>query len=210
MYRFLSQLYLVEVDASLLAVLQKTTFPLGCSIEDLNEGYALISEYLADGNRDALEEMAVDYARLFLGAGVADANEMAVPYESAYVSQGHLVMQESWTKAVADYNDKGIEVNIELHNVAADHIGIELAFMAHLCAPIHDDAHRETTLQDQRSFFNGHIKDWTPQFCKDISKFAGTTFYKGVSKITSGFLKMEDRLLNEPALWTDDLAGGAL
>lgn len=209
-YHFLSRLYLVEVDSSLLEVLQKTKIPLDCDIQELSEGYTLISEYLTDCNRDTLEEMAVDFAKIFLGAGVTDANEMAIPYESAYVNQGHLVMQESWSRAVSDYSDKGVQVDIELYNVAADHIGVELAFMAYLCSQAQDDVSCETSLQEQQVFFNAHINDWTPKFCKDVSRFAGTKFYRGVGKITCGFLKMEDMLLNEPVLWSDDLQGGAL
>ena len=90
MYRFLSGLYLMEVDEEQLAALKKMSFPV---IEgdtdadmDLREGYTLLQPYVQSLKAEELDDLAADYAKVFLAAGDA-AGRAAFPYESVYVDK---------------------------------------------------------------------------------------------------------------------------
>ena len=100
MYRFLGGLYIMEVDAEQLAQLKKMTFPEvegnSDADQDLREGYALVRDYLKefpDGEpekTEKLDDLAADYAKVFLAAGDA-TGRAAFPYESVYVDKRHRV-----------------------------------------------------------------------------------------------------------------------
>ena len=62
---------------------------------DLVEGYKEIEEYLENINEDSINELAADYARTFLGAGLSNGSA-AFPYESVYTSKDRIVMQDAW------------------------------------------------------------------------------------------------------------------
>ncbi|MBR4869965.1 MAG: molecular chaperone TorD family protein [Oscillospiraceae bacterium] len=89
-YRFLSRVYLLEVDETLWNAMQNMTFPVDAAEGDMKAGFELMRGYLdANAKSDlaaVLDDLAVDYARIFLSAGVAQG-KAAFPYESVYTSR---------------------------------------------------------------------------------------------------------------------------
>jgi TorA maturation chaperone TorD len=84
-----------------------------------------------------------------------------------------------------------------------DHIGLELEFMACLC-----DRHGEClckgdvpeaamTVQAQRDFLDGHLLRWVSPFCEAIDRCAWTDFFRGLARLTEGFLAWDRRFLGE-------------
>lgn len=189
MYGFLSYLYLFEVDTDRLTALKQMSFPTECHNEDMQEGYQEIAEYLSkrEVNQDTLDELAVDYARIFLSAGVAQG-KAAFPYESVYTSKQHLIMQEAGSSAAALYVEKGLQPRTDMYRVPEDHLGLLLEFMGCLC---------EDDKDKQEDFLKNHLGNWVPAFVQDVCKYASTDFYKGIAKITKGFLTMEKEYLAE-------------
>lgn len=189
MYHFLGHLYLFEVEAEQLAALKQMTFPQECCNEDMQEGYQEITEYLStrEANQDTLDELAVDYARIFLSAGVAQG-KAAFPYESVYTSKQHLIMQEAGSSAAAIYAEKGLKPRTDMYRVPEDHLGLLLEFMGRLC---------EDDTSTQEDFLKNHLGNWVPAFVQDVCKYASTDFYKGIAKITKGFLALEKEYLAE-------------
>ena len=61
-----------------------------------------MKEYLRHRDSGTRQELAVDYARVFLCAGMYE-QLMAPPYESVYTSEEHLLMQDARDSAVAFY-----------------------------------------------------------------------------------------------------------
>lgn len=195
MYRFLSRLYLLEVDEPLLFALKNMEFPKESPDEDMSEGYRLMEEYLsavpeagqdAEAEQEALDDLAVDYARVFLSAGVAQG-QAAFPYESVYTSKGHLMMQESRSDFVALYEARGLRPVKDMYRVPEDHLGLLLEYMAILCS--------EASTEEQADFLEQHLSGWVPVFAQETIKYAGTGFYQGLAKLTRGFLKLEQSLL---------------
>lgn len=183
MYSFLSRIYLLEVDGELLDSMKTLKFPDDVENESLSDGYSLLDKYLKAADETSLEELAVDYARIFLAAGVAQGLA-AFPYESIYSGSRRLMAQESSSEVSALYAAHGLLPNPESFNTPSDHIGLELGFMAHLCQ-------QGDSLQ--KDFFNNHLLNWHKGFCGDVEKYAHTDFYKGMAKITLGFLELERR-----------------
>lgn len=207
LYRFLSRLYLLEVDEALLNGMKGMEFPSGCGEPELEEGYRMVEEYIKSAGGDWEEELAVDYAKVFLAAGVAQGLA-AFPYESIYASRQRLMMQEAGSDVAALYRAKGLKPRDDMFKVPEDHIGLELDFMAMLCeeaceaVTLPDEERLAALIDEQRDFLKLHLTNWCGGFCSDLLKYAQTGFYKGLSKITSGFLKLEGELLTmEDELW---------
>ena len=201
MYRFLGRLYKLEADQPLLDQMEGMCFPAECGDGELAQGYRMLEEYLRRLGNDSLTDLAVDYARVFLGAGIA-GDTVAYPYESVYTSPKRLIMQEARDQVVAAYRVKGL-VKEETLDFPEDHIALELEFMVHLC---HETQQALVTqdwpavsdcLKEQMDFLAQHLLNWVPAFCGDTQKYAETEFYKAVAKITNGYLHLERAILEE-------------
>jgi len=201
LYQFLGRFYKVEIDQTLLDHMEGMCFPTECGDDELAEGYRMLEEYLRNLGSDPLTDLAVDYARVFLGAGIV-GDDAAYPYESVYTSSKRLIMQDARDQVVAAYRAKGLN-KAETLELPEDHIALELEFMAHLC---HETQQAFVTqdwpavsvcLKEQMEFLEQHLLNWVPAFCADIEKFAGTEFYKAVAKVTNGYLRLERSILED-------------
>ncbi|MDR3437920.1 molecular chaperone TorD family protein [Telmatospirillum sp.] len=202
LYRFLARLYKVEVDQALLERMMGMSFPEDCGEEELASGYRMLGAYLRCPGQDPLTDLAVDYAKVFLGAGGAKNGFAAFPYESVYTSPERLIMQEARDQVVAAYRSEGLD-KVEALDVPEDHVALELEFMACLCGETRAALARGdrgavlVSLANQKDFLTRHLLNWVPAFCADIPKCADTDFYKAVAKLTSGYLRLEQAIIEE-------------
>lgn len=200
LYRFLARIYRVEVDGLLLNQMKVMSFPAECCETKLSEGYRVFKEYLENCGSDPLTDLAVDFAKVFLGAGIG-LNTAAFPYESVYTSKKRIIMQEARDNVRAIYAAKGLYKDDERPEFFEDHISLELDFMAFLCheAQCVLNTQNETEVlscfKEQMYFLNQHLLNWIPTFCADIEKYSGTEFYKGIGKITNGYLYLDSEIL---------------
>lgn len=201
LYWFLGRLYQVEVDQTLLEQMKGMWFPDECGEDELAQGYRMLSTYCQHLNSDPLTDLAVDYARVFLGAGIA-GNDAAYPYESVYTSPKRLIMQDARDQVVVAYRAKGL-TKLETLDFPEDHIALELEFMAYLCQEtqqalaVSDWWAVSVCLKEQADFLGHHLLNWVPAFCADIEKYAETGLYKAVANITNGYLRLERTILEE-------------
>lgn len=207
-YSLLARLYRAEVDAHLLEDLRTLEFgSQGTADDGVAEGYQMMRADLDGGEQTLLTALAVDYARVFLGAGQT-SGQVAYPYESVYTSADHLIMQESRDQVVDCYRKQGLAVAEGLPE-PEDHIAFELEFMAALAAlsaGMFADAdldRAESLLRVQESFLSDHLLNWTPRFFQHLGEFAVTNFYKGLAKVTRGFLVADSEFL--AGVLADDL-----
>lgn len=196
MYHFLSRLYMFEVDKAFFDSLKAMEFPENCANEDMAKGYGLISGWLLEheGSEEDLDVLAVDYARVFLSAGVA-AGSAAFPYESVYANKKHLVMQEAASQMSTLYAQKGMEIDKNMFRVPADHVGLEFEYMARLCCEAGDGAGEPEVPLAQIDFFKKHLNNWVPVFGGEVIKYSETAFYKGLGWLTRGFMALEAQIL---------------
>lgn len=201
MYNFLAHLFKVEVDEKVLSYMKETDFPQEGE-EEMVEGYRLMKTYVDENVQDPITDLAVDYAKVFLGAGLAEIDQAAYPYESVYTSDAKLIMQEARDEMLA--NLRGHNLTIEnAYNEPEDHLFVHLEIMAFLCQKIlaaikegHMVAAR-AYLTEQNDFVERHLLNWVPEFCKDVERHALTDFYKGVAKVTHHFLVMDKAIIEE-------------
>lgn len=199
MYRLLGRIYKEEVDKELFNQLSTLNFNNECDESELSEGYRQFEAFFQIQYLDALTDLAVDYARIFLGAGIADGI-VPYPYESVYTSPERLVMQKARDEVLAMYREFGLDKDEKL-NVPEDHLGLELEFMAHLCKESkqalqnEDYSKVETLLQTQALFLEKHLLNWISPFCDDIMVCSQSEFYKAVAKMTRGYLTLEQEIL---------------
>lgn len=201
LYRFLGSIYIMEIDERMLGRIKEMKFPETLPESDLQEGYDLIRTCVAESGIDSLEDLAADYAKVFLAAGEAQGLA-AFPYESVYTGKRHEFMGDAQQEVKALYAARGWEPKEDMFRIMEDHIGLELEYMAILCEEfkkaIEDEEKdgMQSVLEEQQSFLKNHLLNWAFSFTSDVCKYAQTDFYRGVAKVTGGFLKLEKQLLD--------------
>ena len=198
LYRFFARLFEKEIDEEFFEQLKKVKFPENreeTRLTEFSDALRRLNDYFEFDAGETLDDLAADYAKTFLGAGIAQGSA-AFPYESVYTSPKRIMMQNAWSEVTEIYESKGVEVTGESSDLKADHIAIELEYMAFLC----DDTSRNTEtlfgLEEQKEFLNRHLLNWVPEFCLDIKYFADTEFYRMVGQLTTGFLQFDSFVLD--------------
>jgi putative dimethyl sulfoxide reductase chaperone len=199
MYRFLARAFRKEMDRELLDEIIQLDLSTVSGVQEIDTGFQMLGRFLQDLNETALNDLAADYARIFLGAGPRQAGG-AFPYESVYTSPQGLLMQEARDQVVEFYRQEGVQCSTDFHD-PEDHIAQELEFVAYLCEKTgqaleeqDDDAARHY-LHKQRGFIDSHLSAWAPRLCTDVARIAATDFYKAIALITSGYLVIDQSLI---------------
>jgi anaerobic sulfite reductase subunit A len=198
MYGLLARLYREEADEALL----RRLLAMDTSADSTPEITAPLRELqasIAHPMVAATTELALEYARIFLGAGGQDS---AFPFESVYSTPERLLMQEARDRVLEQYRQEGLDRATHFHE-PEDHIALELEFMAYLCqqaALAFNNEHRPTAthyLAKQKSFLEQHLLRWVPEFCHDVTRLAQLDFYRAGARITVSFLRMEEDILGK-------------
>ena len=199
-YGLLSRLYRVEVDQPLLDELRGMRFPTKTGNKNVDEGYRLLATYLSNTWDNSITDLAIDYVRVFIGHGV-DAFSAAYPFESVYTSEKRLLMQEARDEVLAIYRSAGLDKQ-DTWKEGEDHIALELEFEQILCEraiaayEAGDEDECLKLLLSQRNFLEDHLLAWYPMMAADLQKFPQTDFYKGLGKLTDGFLRNDREFLD--------------
>jgi TorA maturation chaperone TorD len=140
-----------------------------------------------------------EHTRLF---AVNPDGPVCFPYESAYLtdhgeSPGLLIAE-----VARCYRTAGLEVAPKAHE-RADHVSVELEFMAYLCDAealawgrgSHDEA-RLALLQEQ-DFLHHHLGQWLSGFARAVSASTSNVFYKAVSEAADAFVQHDRDLLDQ-------------
>lgn len=198
-YGLLARLFREEVDAGLLAELRQMRFPASTGNGKMDAGYRDIVTFLSNTWENSVEECAVDYVRTFLGNGV-DTHAAAYPYESVYVSEKRLLMQDARDEILAIYRSVGLSRS-EGCTESEDHVALELELLQILCHRTvealsrGDEDAAVVLLETQRNFLEDHVASWVPAFAHDMRRFARTGLYRGLADVAEGFLEVEGELL---------------
>ena len=164
------------------------------------DGFKQIGDYASSLKEADLEkarlDLSVEYAGLFLGVWRVPAH----PSESAYLTEGNLIMQQPRDDVLAIYRSMGVD-KIGQFKEPEDHIALELQFMGYLCEMISAALRMGTLpnakicLQAQMDFLNNHLDKWVPKLSADILKSAKREFYKAVARITEGYVEMDKEVV---------------
>lgn len=166
--------------------------PFAASQEAVQEGLSLLQDWAETFRKDAggtTLDVKADYTRLFVGTVKIPLS----PWESVYYSEERLLFQESTMDVRRWYRRFGLEP-INLRKEPDDHIGLELAFIAHLAQHAlaalenEDEIALNEALDAQRQFSSKHLLVWTPLWCEQMIEYARTPYYKGLALILRGAL----------------------
>lgn len=139
-------------------------------------------------SRAGLQELLVDYTRLFVGP----SHPLAMPYASfwqvADPSQRH-----GATMAVLDlYAEGGFEVSEDIRELP-DHVAVELEFLyalTHAANQAQPDELAKAT-ERQLRFAAEHLGGWIGRFVSAVRTNAQTAFYRELADVTMIFLSIE-------------------
>jgi TorA maturation chaperone TorD len=167
--------------------------PFGTDQPDVAAGLRLLQHWsqTAQGglSDEAYESLRLDYTRLFLGPGKL----LAAPWESAQITEGRQLFQPQTLQVRQWYRRFGLEAE-RLYTEPDDHIGLEIAFLAHLAqrsleaSTQNDTALLNEMLAAQRDFLTAHPLQWVPQWCAQVEANAHTGFYRGVAQVIRGLM----------------------
>lgn len=188
-YAFLSRMFVEEPPYELAEDIAggKFQFPITSSFNrDFSDGLSLFEKF-AKSNNDAAdihEKLCREFTRLFVGPV-----PKMFPYESTYIDGS--MMAKSLLKVKEEYR-KAELLRAKDYHEPEDHIAMELGFMSNLCRN-----GVSGSLRIQSDFLKDHLSKWAPVFCDELCEKSGNDFYRGIGKITKGFLISEKELLDE-------------
>lgn len=210
-YRMLASLYRKELDAQEIAGLAEALRDGIPAVDNpvMAQGYRDIAAYL-NGDTAAMRlDLAVDFACAILAAGSYDERR-ATPYESVFTSESGLLMQEARDDVYRLMCEAHLGVREELRE-PEDHLGFECEFMAKLADRQADALERRdleeaaATLRVQTQMHANHLLNWIDDYCDCLEKVAKTVFYRGVAKLTRGFVHDERDFIADSAAAVEEL-----
>ena len=186
-YDLLRCFFLQEPTEALFQALQEENIlkNLAGYHPDLDEGVNLLGGIIFSPRVPQLvPALLLEFTRLFVGPS-------AVPlYESVYRSPSGLMMQEETLAVRKKYMEAGLLVHPD-RSFPDDHIGAELEFVFYLCQKAAEAQKMEELfpwLKLQQVFFQDHLNHWVPPLCDRLFQEAGSPYFKGVAKMTKGFI----------------------
>lgn len=199
-YKVLSRSYVKEIDAAFAQEFAEA-FSFESSNKELTCSLHAAQEALAGVDDSVLEQLAVDFDRVFFGMGPLTARH-AFPYESVYTSERGIMMQDAYAQVVHAYREQHLAKDTSFTE-PEDHIAVELAFMATLSERAATflreglEAAAEETVRQQITFAQNHLLNWIDRFCIDLASAAPKTFYESIAIFTKLFVQEDVALLGE-------------
>jgi TorA maturation chaperone TorD len=198
-YEFLSEVFLKSVPRKFIEDVKKGIFSVPkVKNKDIEAGFKEVFDYInkrSSNIEELLKEIADEYVRLFLGPVKAEVS----PYQSTY--EGNVIYGETTLRLRNIFRQAGLRIS-QKAGVGEDHLGIELKFMAYLCGRAVDERNVKEILELQRRFLEENMLPWVPKFCDDVIKSRGADFYRGMARVTKGFLKEDRALIYELIAWS--------
>jgi putative dimethyl sulfoxide reductase chaperone len=197
LFGLLGKLLHTYPDRNLLAMVSEDDFfddvPFAEGQKAVQHGLSLLQNWSQSQKGlspdERLSRLQADYTRLFIGPGKV----LAPLWESVHYGEERLTFQQE-TLAVRNwYRRFGLEA-VNLHHEPDDHIGLELAFVAHLAGRSlvaleqNDQQTMMALLHAQKQFLSEHLWKWAFGWCALVGEHAQTDFYRGLSQLIEGAL----------------------
>ncbi len=158
-------------------------------------GMRLNEEFFTSELEQLAESLAVEFANLFLLPG-----SLISPHESVQVKGGSGLLRGPETACVKEYYEYvGFQMDEDCH-MEADHVSIELEFMAHLAEEeasalkAGDDSKARDAVRYQDDFLCRHLGKWIFGFLSRIEQKTGSDFYREVVRLTYALLHRQHQI----------------
>ena len=166
-----------------------------------NLGIELNSGFFQKPEDDLLKDLAVEYARLFLGPG-----KHVSPHESVHHKRDDGQWGQLWGLSTAEVKKEiesaGLSYQAEYTGLP-DHISVVLEFMQQMTLAEEKawaDGKRNLALvclEKEKEFIEEHLAGWVPVFCEKVIKEAELPFYREISRLTWRFIEFEKEELKK-------------
>ena len=188
LYGFLAEVFRAAPTPELLRRIKDNGF-----LETLTAaGAHLDREFLQRPEDELLEDLAVEYTRLFLGPG-----KHVQPYAAIYLGGAGASLCGPATVWARDFMERaGFTLTPEHHGLP-DHVSVELEFMAGMAereARAIEGSDLEAAAECrwiQKEFLQDHLGRWLPEFCGRAAAHAELTFYREMARLAGHFLDSE-------------------
>lgn len=191
LYGLLATVYRQEVTPDLLRQIKDPQF-----LEVLSDLGVNWSDDLAKkSEEEILEDLAVEYARLFLGPG-----RHVSPHESVHHQREDGQWGQLWGGSTVEVKKfietAGFRYQTEYKGMP-DNISVELEFMEQVTEreaqawTENDDEAALYCLKIEKRFIEDHLVKWIPQFCEKVKQEAELPFYRDMAILTKHFIEFE-------------------
>jgi TorA maturation chaperone TorD len=213
-YGFLARAFYEEPESTFIGSLfgeaMFADWPLDPTARLSQAGLYLLCGFGKGWEEGKLTDLKWDYRQLFVGPGPLQA----YPWESVYLGKDHILFDEQTIAVRQLYRRFGLQASRQQRE-PEDHIGLELAFMTHLCsqglAAIErkDQATLADLLKTQHDFLRDHLLRWAPAFAQAVIQHANTDYYRGVAYLLLGTLGTAARLFDLELEIRESILGAA-
>lgn len=153
-------------------------------------------KFYSDPETELEEELALEFARLFIGPGPHIS-----PHESIFTEVDGDT-RSLWGKTTVEVKNfietTGLDYDPEFTGVP-DHVSVELEFMQKLSEweadkwMQEDRKNAEYCLSVQRMFLEQHLSRWLSKFCDVIMAQAEMPFYRAMAELTKHYMEFEQQ-----------------
>jgi len=158
-------------------------------------GMAWAEEISQKPEEELLDDLAVEYARLFLGPG-----KHISPHESVWEQRKGGQRGQLWGESTVEV--KRLVESVGLHcapeySGLPDHLSVELEFMQQMTLreeQAWQEGDKETALhclRIERKFLEEHLSCWIPVFCEEVMTEAELPFYSDMAALTRNYIEFE-------------------
>jgi len=192
MYSFLSTVLLDVPPKEFLRDLMEgeVVFP---SHPHIDEGVRILRDLASKFS--SVEDFETFVKQEFTAVFIGPFSETTSPYQSTY--EGDSPYREVTARIKRKYLEMGYIPQKKLPE-PADHIGVELSFMAESCRTmLENEDERMVELKKQKEFLKEELLTWVFKFCDALENNVNARFYNGIAKILRGFMQMEKKGINE-------------
>lgn len=178
---------------------------------EIQAGLELVRSYLERIREmspgDIETELAVERTRLL--RGIKPGYGPPPAYESVYAGSDQEPLMQAAVAVARAYAEAGVGLPEEVRD-QPDFIGFELDFMRHLAQRearawgVGKRAEARRILEQERAFVEDHLARWVPRFCELACAEARIDFYRGIARLTKGFVEDETERVCDLLQW----AGG--
>lgn len=191
----LASLHNVEPDSELLETLRSQKFPsgLGLKLESDQGGQACkimaaaLEALPGPVGEEAINELAADYASIYLNHGI-----QASPEESVWIDEENLTYQDTMFQVRDWYARYGLSAP-NWRTRPDDHLVLELQFIAHLIS----SAVTQEGLGKAARFMDEHLLRWLMPFAGRVVARCETPYFAAAAMLTSVYCEELRDLLAE-------------
>ena len=190
-YGFLARVYRKELTLDMLGQIKDSRFTEVLS--DL--GVQLGDGFYARPDEELLEDLAIEYTRLFLGPG-----RHISPHESIHHERDDGDWGKHWGASTVEVKkfveSLGLEYK-ESDRSMPDHISVELELMQKIISKEKEAWEKNDGkgvlhyLKIEKMFMEDHIITWVPIFCDVIIAEAELSFYREMAGLTKSFVQAD-------------------